>query len=215
MKITLIYPPSDCLNCECFTLPNLALPVLAGCLRREGHEVSQVDLDIAFNKKIRRGDHGVDFNILKYPEKTAAYLKGRLRGPEAALLERISGLFLGQPGFERSELFGITLAGFKMNHFLLNGAALIAHGLKSRYGAPVVIGYNGVPKTIYHGLLEKYPSFDYAVYSGGGLHLSRLAARLSGGTAGLRQKASFIPISIERSSESRKAFGICPYPACS
>ena len=182
MKITLIYPPADCLNCECFTLPNLALPVLAGYLRRDGHEVLQADLDILFNGEIRRANPDVDFNILKHPEKTAAYLNGRQRGPEAALFRRIIGVLLDRPGFEDSGLFGITLAGFKMNHFLLNGAALIAHGLRSRYGAPVVIGYNGVPKEIYRGLLEKYPVFDYAVYSGGGLHLSRLAGRLSGGT---------------------------------
>ncbi|HAF95811.1 MAG: hypothetical protein A2X34_00115 [Elusimicrobia bacterium GWC2_51_8] len=185
MKITLIYPPTDCLNCECFTLPNLALPVLAGYLRKEGHEVSQMDLDLPFNGEIRRRNPDVDFNILNHPDKTIAYLNGRLRGPEAALLKRITGLFIAWPGFRKSDLFGITLAGFKMNSFLLNAAALIAHGLKNRYHSPVVIGYCGVPKTIYRELLEKYPVFDYAVYSGGGFHLARLVERLAGRSNGL------------------------------
>ena len=177
MKITLIYPPSDCLNCECFNLPNLSLPVLAGHLRGLGHEVRMADLDDPFHRAIRPANPGVNFAVLAHPDKTSAFLKGRLKGPEAALLTRIAGLLAGAPELkEKTELYGLTLAGFKMNAFLLNAVGLIAWRLKKlNPAAKTVVGYSGVSREVYHGLLEKYPSLDFAVYSGGGPHLARLA----------------------------------------
>ncbi len=189
MKITLIYPPSDCLNCECFNLPNLSLPVLAGHLRGLGHEVRMADLDDPFHRAVRPANPGVDFSILAHPDKTSAFLKGRLKGPEAALLKRIAGLLADTPALkEKTDLYGLTLAGFKMNAFLLNAVGLLAWRLKQlNPAAPAVVGYSGVSREVYHGLLEKYHSLDFAVYSGGGPHLARLAdyVRKGPGSGGL------------------------------
>ncbi len=184
MRITLIYPPSDCLNCECFNLPNLSLPVLAGHLRGLGHEVRMADLDAPFHAGIRPANPDLNFGILKHPEKTADFLRGRLKGPEAGLLRRIGSVLASAPGLEgEAGLYGVTLAGFKMNAFLLNAVGLLAHFLKARGGAPVVVGYNGISREIYRELLEKYPTLDYAVYSGGGPHLARLAEYVEKGPA--------------------------------
>lgn len=164
MKTTLILPPADTRNCECFQLPNVSIPVLTDCLRTAGVTVLQEDLDVAYHS-VRlswRGRHEVA--VLNDRTHVIKYLEGRLPPREAAKLEALEDALFGLRRFETSDLFGISLMDFKTD-FLLNAAALIANRLRKTFSVPIVIGNKGLSRSLYQEILEQYPVFDFAIYT--------------------------------------------------
>jgi pyruvate-formate lyase-activating enzyme len=186
MKVGLVYPPSDCRHNESFALPNISLAVLADPLRRAGHEVRFFDLDVGFHTALREGSESLA--LLRDQRKVLSYLRGGLPARVRRAFDGLKRRILASSPIERCDLYGITLADISRGLFLLNAAALIAQALKSRFGAPIVLGCDNLPPQAYRHILERYPVFDYAVWaSRGELPLLRLAERLSGSRAALLQ----------------------------
>lgn len=180
MKVTLIYPPSDCRNNECFLMPSISTPVLANYLKNAGHDVTQLDFDISFHKMLKPKHKDVDFGILRDQCKVLDYLHDRLDKAESARLRRIESMFIGSQHIEKCGLYGITLVDLQKGLFILNSAALIANGIKKICPAPVVLGFVGIPQEAYRDILEKYPVFDYAIWGFGEISLLKLTEWLSG-----------------------------------
>jgi radical SAM superfamily enzyme YgiQ (UPF0313 family) len=190
MRIGLVYPPSKWRNNECFTLPNASLPVLADRLRRAGHEAVFFDFDIGAHRLLRDPSLADGLSTLTDPSKVLPYLSGDCPPRTARRLRAVTTRIMGSVRLTRCDLFGITLADLWMTQgqFLLNSAALIAHEIKARFGAPVVLGNGSLPRQVYREILEKYPCFDYAVWAHPGEHsLLRLAQRLDGSRVRLIQ----------------------------
>lgn len=181
MKTTLILPPTGQMDRECFPLPNMSLPVLAGHLRREGVQVAQLDLAQAFQDRLRGGWKRSDFKILGDSGLITAYLRGSLPAGEASAVREVEERLFGLGKIERSGLFGISLVNLKLV-FNINSAALIANRIKKLYGAPVAVGDRFLSSSIYGEILSRYPVFDYAVYDprGGEAPLLALVRRLEG-----------------------------------
>ncbi|MBI4679058.1 MAG: radical SAM protein [Elusimicrobia bacterium] len=180
MKVGLIYPPADRRHEECFPMPSISIAVLADHLRNRGHEARIYDFDIPFQRRVRWARRDVDFGVLTDRRRVLDFIQGRPAGRKDAALRRVSELILGAVRPERCALYGITLVDMMRNRFVLHSAALIAHALKVRFGAPVVLGYQGIPQESYREILEQYPVFDYAVWCLGEAPLDRLIERLSG-----------------------------------
>ncbi|MFA5139168.1 MAG: radical SAM protein [Elusimicrobiota bacterium] len=175
MRIGLVYPPSPNRTNECFTLPSLSLAALAASLRRAGHEVRFFDFDIRLHSALR------ETRLRERLGRVPDYLRGTLPAREAAGVESVRGTILDAAPLERCDLYGITMVDLMKELFLLNAAALIAREIKDRFQAPVVLGYNGVPREVYRHILERYPVFDYAIWgSVGETALLRLIERLEG-----------------------------------
>ncbi|MBI5240383.1 MAG: radical SAM protein [Elusimicrobia bacterium] len=190
MKVGLIYPPADRRHEECFPMPSISLAALAAFLRGRGHAVRLYDGDILFHRRLRTENPGLDFSLLTDQDAVLRFIRGRPGGAAAARLRRIQDLFWDALVPEPCGLYGISLVDMMSNRFVLHSAALIAHSLKRRWKAPVVLGFQGISRSAYREILERYPVFDYAVWSLGELPLLRLAQRLSGKDAALVQTLS-------------------------
>ncbi|MFA5139167.1 MAG: radical SAM protein [Elusimicrobiota bacterium] len=181
MRIGLVYPPAKNRNNECFPLPSGSLAVLAGGLRRAGHEVLFFDFDIRFHAKLRDARLREVLGVLTGRETVPDYLRGELPAGEAAKVRRVKRMILGSLPLERCDLYGITLADLMKDLFLLNSAALIAEEIRNSVHAPVVLGNDGLPKDAYRDILGRYPVFNYATWSSRGESaLLRLLDQLRG-----------------------------------
>ncbi|MDD5627456.1 MAG: radical SAM protein, partial [Elusimicrobia bacterium] len=195
MKVGLIYPPADRRHEECFPMPSISLAALADHLRRHGHQVRVYDADIRYQKSLRRRP-GADFGILADAEAVPRFLRGRLSGAAAARLRRIQALLWEDLALEPCGLYGISLVDLMSNRFVLHSAALIAQAIRRRLGRPVVLGFQGISRSAYREILQRYPVFDYAVWSLGEAPLLRLVERLSGQDAALLQTLARTPRGI-------------------
>ncbi|MCX5797439.1 MAG: radical SAM protein [Elusimicrobia bacterium] len=195
MTVGLIYPPADRRHEECFPMPSISIAALADFLRSRGHQVRLYDGDILFHKRLRELP-GVDFRILADQESVLRFLRGRLRGAAAARLRRIQGLFWESLALEPCGLYGISLVDLMSNRFMLHSAALIAQSIRRRLGRPVVLGFQGISRSAYREILQRYPVFDYAIWSLGEVPLLRLVEQLSGQGAVLLQTLARSPEGI-------------------
>jgi len=164
MKVTLLLPPTDVRNCECFQLPNVSIPILTGYLRSHGVTVDQQDFDVRYHAQTRHDHKHLDFSLLGNRRLILDYLHRRLPGPETAKIAAIEDALFGICPLQKSDLFGISLVDFKTD-FLLNSAALLANKLRRTFKAPVVIGNRTLPRSLFEEILAAYPVFDYAVYT--------------------------------------------------
>jgi len=187
MKVGLIYPPADRRHEECFPMPGISLAALAGFLRSRGHRARLYDGDILFHRRLRRQHPEIDSAVLTDQDAVVRFLQGRLRGAAAGRLRRIQELFWESLALEPCGLYGISLVDMMSNRFVLHSAALIAHAIRRRLRAPVVLGFQGIARSAYREILERYPVFDYAVWCLGEIPLLRLVERLSGKDAALVQ----------------------------
>jgi radical SAM superfamily enzyme YgiQ (UPF0313 family) len=191
MKVALILPPALKLHDECFLMPPLALPVLAGRLRQAGHEAVFCDYNIFFSS--RRGTippGKADFRLLEDKKRTLAYIS---RGKSAEAFRKLERTLLDWQNPGQADLYAVSLNALdvyigprdpsimRRNIFLLNAAALLIHALKRRHPAPAVIGNDNFPKAGYEQILAAYKCFDYAAFSSGEASLLSLCGSLSGG----------------------------------
>jgi hypothetical protein len=190
MKVGLIYPPADRRHEECFPMPSISLAALADFLKSRRHRVRLYDADVIFHRRLRPGDPGLDFSVLADRDAVLGFLRGRRSGAAAERLRRIQELFWEALSPERCGLYGISLVDMMSNRFVLHSAALIAHSLKRRWQAPVVLGFQGISRSAYRKILEDYPVFDHAVWCLGEVPLLRLVERLEGKDVSLVQTLS-------------------------
>ena len=189
MKVGLIYPPADRRHEECFPMPSISLAALAAGLARGGNTDRLYDADILFHRRLRPENPGLDFSVLADQKAVLRFLRGG-RGGAAARLQRIEDLFWEALAMEPCGLYGITLVDLMSNRFILHSAALIAHALKRRWRTPVVLGFQGISRSAYREILERYPVFDHAVWCLGEVPLLRLVERLENKSAPLVQTLS-------------------------
>jgi hypothetical protein len=190
MKVGLIYPPADRRHEECFPMPGISLAALADFLKARRHQVRVYDADILFHSRLRPSHPGLDFSALTDQDAVLRFIQGRLSGAAAARLRLIQELFWSVLSPERCGLYGISLVDMMSNRFVLHSAALIAHSLKRRWKAPIVLGFQGISRSAYREILGRYPVFDYAVWCLGEVPLLRLAERLEGKDVSLVQTLS-------------------------
>lgn len=196
LKVTLIYPPANYKNSETFPFMNMSIAVLAGSLIREGHAAVQADIEKQWFQRIKDLLAPRQLSLINDYDAVLAYVNGRAAKRRAAEFAAITDLLIKECGLGESDLFGITFIDMKAEPLMLNFSALLAFGLKARFGAPVVVGSRRIPPEAFMYIMKRYPCFDYAVYADWGEKaLSEIINAVSG------KKAEFIDTIVRTGAE--------------
>ena len=162
MKINLIYPPANIRNSEAFSLPSLSIAVLAKALNSAGHKSFQSDIEMLWQKDLKRLFNSSELKLISDKKAVIAYIRGKKK---EALFKRLSLLLLKEAIIPQADLYAITFADMDADPLMLNICALLAHAIKKLRKKPTVVGYRTIPKEAYKQIMDEYPVFDYAVYS--------------------------------------------------
>ncbi len=162
MKITLVYPPANIRNSEAFSLPSLSIAVLANALNSAGHKSFQADIEMLWQKDLKRRFNDKELKLISDKKAVISYILGKKK---IALFERVSSLLLKDKVLPKADLYAITFADMDADPLMLNICAILAHAIKKFRKKPIAVGYRTIPKEAYKQIMDEYPVFDYAVYS--------------------------------------------------
>ncbi|MBU2530019.1 MAG: radical SAM protein [Elusimicrobia bacterium] len=162
MKITLIYPPANIRNSEAFPLPSLSIAVLAKALKVAGHKAFQADIEMLWQKDIKRLFNSSELKLISNKKEVIAYILGKKK---SSVFEKLSSHLLKNDILPKADLYAITFADMDADPLMLNVCALLAYAIKKFRKKPIVVGYRTIPKEAYKQIMDEYPIFDYAVYS--------------------------------------------------